>query len=677
MASRRAWLGAVVGVLAASAAHGEAPAVGRRDPADWRVPERIVPLTTTTPVDGRLLDVRSPGQLRLGATVGRDVTGPPLLDGVARIESSIRERLKDGLYERRQRGWYAAIGTTPHRDTVTTRQEQAVTAYGFRLRFSIVGGCLGADAEPGSLCTFTPGLATNSAFLNPLLVPTRFVNTSSLGDPISPETYAAIQEPGFVRNAPGEPAIGLDLDIPNAGIEASRARGGLNRVHRSQSIRHHIVPSVLRADQALYSNARAARVTRTQRGAVLLHPDNWTLATAVTQVLALLLPTVDVRLPGGDETPNFQVNNNLFLAANNARLPAASFTVYHGGLSQVIHPEEPVADRHALPAAWFHGVWLGFTPVSERRVRRGQRIVTTAPRTTRTESFAQGGASLEASEALVEVTGLIEVIGTDGAIVPIPLQNIAARHVQIGLEFSEQQAVLRSTTRSETTTRLVPHLSLTGNRTDSRRVLRYFGGALLTEATRPNLYVGGDLRIATEGGTGASLGGVAHTRPDRDHFSRVTASLSHRFDLTEDHALVLGAAGGYGFDRTENNRVRVSDDTNRLSLSARLQTEGLALFARQDVAAIVPDAAASRTTLGLSLRPHQRLGLSAEITPISDRTSETVARVGVSWRLGDAPTDPTVDLSWRRDRYDFGSDPFGNRLRQHDDVFGITIQRRF
>lgn len=666
---------AAVGALLGAMVPVQPSAGDSRNPADWRTPGQIVPLTTSARIDRRAVDVRSRGALTFGFSGGGGVTGPAQLDGITRLDQTIEERLKGGVYERRQREWYFAVGTTPRRQTVTTHRQTAQDIFGFRLRLAIAGGCAPIVDAPGELCSFTPALATDPAFYDALLIPTRFLGGANFGDRITPETYEALQGPGFVRSAPGEPPLGLDLDIRNAGLEPSRSRADLNAARRSETNRRHIVPSLVMLDQRLYSNATDARVARTLRGAVFLHPEDWTGTAAATQLLGLVLPRAGGRLPGLAERPNFQVNNNLFLAANNAWTPANSFVVYHAGVSHVRHPEEPVSNRHELPAAWFHGIWLGFSPVSERRVVQRQRLETTAPRNLRVDSFAQGGSALDSG--LGQVSGLIELVGIDGDILPISLEDIALRHTQLGLAFSDQEGVLHRTSTTETTTRLVPHLVLTGNRTTSRSVVRYYGGAIFGETSRPNLHLGGDLRISTENGLGVALGGAYFSRPDREYFSRVSGSISKRFELEEGRSLVLGVSANYNIDRPDVSGLRIDDERSRVDLSATYRREDLRVTLRHTPDGLLPGSIASSTSVGLSWAVNDRLRLSGEVTPLSEQSAYTAARLGLSWRVAEAPDAASLRLSWRQDRYLLGRDPFGKALRYKDQVFTATLQQRF
>ena len=88
---------------------------------------------------------------------------------------------------------------------------------------------------------------------------------------------------------------------------------------------------------------------------------------STTAAVSFLLADAVPPLAGSEEKFNPQVNQNLFLAANNTRLPADSFTIYHIGFGKAKSISSEVKNVRQIPLGEFSSLWLGLSPVVERR----------------------------------------------------------------------------------------------------------------------------------------------------------------------------------------------------------------------------------------------------------------------------------------------------------------------
>jgi hypothetical protein len=187
--------------------------------------ERVNPYTTTFILNDMPVSHLSEWEVTAGYDFGDQRTNNPSLTGLVKLDGKITESLtRNNVYTVDQRGVYLQLSTVRKSREVTTDRIEPQTLLGLREQLSFSATCTLEGSDPNDQCTYTPGLYTDPNSIDPdLLVPTRIVQTSNVGDVVTPESLAAIQQPGFQRGANGQ-EIGIDLYFPNAGGTAGKPK---------------------------------------------------------------------------------------------------------------------------------------------------------------------------------------------------------------------------------------------------------------------------------------------------------------------------------------------------------------------------------------------------------------------------------------------------------------------
>lgn len=639
-------------------------------------PQSVVPLTSSFLLNGVTLDYGAKGFLSAGALDGAHRSLSADFNATYALVSNLDQGIQGALFHRRQFGWYLQLQSTDRRRTITTLQDEAVDLLGVRLQLSITGGCIFPDADPGALCTYTPGLEVDPNSIDPdTLVPGRFITNSSFGQTISAETHDALTAPGFQRGVRGGEMIGLDLDFPNTGYTPSRDRSGANGVGRIEEVEQRSIPILSRVEQNLYSSSTRASLDRTIRSFALLEEREWTWTALALQAAAWLLPAFDARLPAGLGSPNPHISNNLFLSANNVRLPPDSITSYQSSTSWVTHADAPAQRASETPVAWSNSVWLGFSRVRNIVSTSREMLRPTSPRTNRTSVFAQGGLDVP-WDGLID--GRITIIDEiDDQITAIDFSDIDDLFVQTGTEITTQEAIRRVISQEVSDYYYVPHLSLSGNRTSGVSVLRYYMGVMIPDDA--NAYVGADYALNTEDGWSAYARADFYSNPDQDYYSEVEGRLSRRIGISSERSLTFGIAAHAALDRPnlDGSTPRLGEGSNGIEVVAGYQGAPVDLTLRQRFSDIATDSSSSSTTIGITYRVNPHLTLTAEHTPYSTEDSYIKTRAGLTWSLGDGLNAPDLRMQWARTGYDYGQDVTGRRMEMSEDVFLAAIQVRF
>lgn len=638
---------------------------------------QVVPLTSSFVLNGVTLDYRTNGTLSAGVLDGADRDISLDLTGTYALGSDLREGVNDSLFRRRQIGWYLQLQSTDRRRTITTTRDEAVDLLGSRVRLSVTGGCLDPEAAPDALCTYTPGLEVDPGSIDAdTLVPDRFIISSEFGQTIRNETHDALKAPGFQRGVEGsDEVVGIDLDLPNTGYTASEIRAGANRIDRYEEVEQRSLLTLSQVEQNLYSNNARAALNRTIRSFTLLADDEWTRTAFVLQAAAWVLPGFDAQPPAGPEEPNLRISNNLFLSANNLRLPRDSITTYQSGVSRVTHADAPARRASETPVAWSNYVWLGFSPVRDIDITRRATLRRIGPRTTVASEFTQGGLDVSWGDLIDGTVTVVDAI--DGQITEIDFSDIDDLFVQTGTDLTTQAAIRRVVSQEVSETRYIPHLSFSGNRTSGTSVLRYYIGVLLSEDT--NTYVGADYALNTEEGWTAYARADVYSDPDQDHYSEIEGRLSRRFTLPDDQIATIGIAAFAELDRPnlDGSVPRLGEGGSGLDLVGGYRNDALSLTARQRFSDTNTASSASSTTVGFSYHINPRLDLTGEYTPVSTEESVLRARAGMSFDLGDEPNAPELKMQWAKVDYDYGQDASGRSLETSENTFLAALQVRF
>jgi len=594
-------------------------------------------------------------------TFGDNINNQVGFNGVVRLNSELAESLtRDKIYTIEQNGHYLQLQTIRQSREVETSQTIPQTTLGFRIRMSLTAPCRFAQTEAGQQCTYTPGLVTDLTSIDPeTLFPTRIFQPSRFGDVVTPESLAAIRQPGFQRGANGQ-EIGLDLFVPNAGTTEGNSQGDRSSIRREETVENAPVGIYSSVRQILRVNDREAVLGRTVRGVPIIVGDRNTLLNTALQ-LSRVLPDAEPSLESTGQPANTNVNRNLFLAANNARLPASSFTVYHAGMGRAKRPSEELTDLRQIPPASFNSVWLGISPVTERTFSTRERFERTGPLRVIAAAGAEGGV-----ETNLDFLSLIN----GQAFSTKDLQNFYA---QIYLQFFNQDVnrIASSVLREETN--YYPHLSFTGNITGAEDVFRYYTGVITSETVKA--YAGLDYSKVTADGWNFSVGGIGYINPDRDYYSQLRGSVSKRIDLSPTANIVLLGDINYGLDReTTIGETVIIDPASSLSAGVRANVGPASFGVVNFFGDVLPNSYDNTLMLDLGVNLGDRVYLSGYYTPINESSSRSRYGVKADFSLGSDRNSPRLTLGWASQEFDFGRDPSGNDLVQNDNVFTILFR---
>ena len=412
------------------------------------------------------------------------------------------------------------------------------------------------------------------------------------------------------------------------------------------------------------ANDERAVLGRTVRGFNLFLDDtDFALNTGI-QAIGQILPDADPNLQGSENLANTNINKNLFFAANNARLPDDSFVIYHAGIASAFHNRSipnPAngnvsTGRIFSPIATYNSVWLGLTPVFTRTLEQSTRFVPTGAERTLVSTGGEGGANRDINFFTTSQNG-----GSINAINSINLDNF---YIQAYLGFSQQDADLRTTTIVTDRTRYYPHLSLTGDRTSSDWVWRYYGGIIATDPLR--CYIGSDY-IHRAHGWIFDLRTVGYNQSDRTHFSHVQGRVTHPFQLGNFGNLTINNYFRYAFDPHSAIDSLNRPDDNIVSTGISLNHKFFSVRFTKFFAAL-PNTTETRYRVSSTLRPLKKLSLTGYIAP------ETNAdQYGLNAQLR-VNSRSLLVFSWAHRSLNFGLDPFDNDITTANNTFSFWFQ---
>lgn len=639
---------------------------------------RDVPLTTRFELNGRTIDSQSRPTGQLGVLYGDKRRNEPIANVLVPFKTKVESAIENGVGVRRQTGWYVGAQAVDSSRTVEWRSQMPVELIGFDLDLSVTGGCIFPGSSAEDFCTFTPGLTVGEEDIDPnTLTPGRFRFDSSFGEQISPETHQALKDaPGFVRGDPAlDERVGISLKVPNAGQVLDASRRSVSGIDREERAKRRAMLTVSRVEQTLRSNDTQASLDHTTRGFVLLERDEWDAYSIVAQLSAWLLPGMDGELQSvAGEVPNTDISNNLFLAANNLRLPTDGFTMFRTGVGHVTHPETAPRNSDETPAVFYNNVWLGVSPVRSVSQSTTTKFRTTGDREFESRQFRQGGTGALFDDFAGRVT-LVDEIAND--IISLDLESIDDQFVQTGIGISRQDAVAEQITRQRSKFEYVPHLSFTGNRTDGRSVLRYYGGVIDPEDA--NFYVGTDGTYQFDNGFRISGSAIYYTQPDFDYFSKIELSGARSFEAGDGAIMTLGISGEMQFDRPSiiPESPNAGDQDDRIDVFAQYQAGWGRLTGRVRASGLRDGESESSATIGAAFPMSERSQVSFQVTPVSNESAYVMGRLGVSVPLGTDSGSPVFRAQYARLKYDFGNDPFGQGQSVTEDTLSAAVQFEF
>ncbi|MEB3178606.1 MAG: hypothetical protein VKL59_06220 [Nostocaceae cyanobacterium] len=624
--------------------------------------QKINPFTTNVPLNSTFINHLTENQFFTGVTFSDTLNTNFDVNGLIKINSQIEESLtKDNVFTVEQTGSYVQLQTVRKKRQISVEQKEPQTILGVQLQLSLTGSCFLGEGTSDQQCTYTPGLSTDRNSIDPdTLFPKRIIQTSKVGDVVAPETLAAIKEPGFQRGVTGK-EIGIDLFFPNAGSISGNSQSNETELKRKEEIENTLVGIYSTVRQVVRANDKEAVLGRTIRGYGFIVDDKNALLNTALQLGNFVLPDADPQVTASDNPVNKNINVNLFLAANNTRLPANSFTFYNAGIGRAESPKPGNTSLSKVPTANYNSIWLGVSPVIKRSLSNNERYEVTGPRRVVTAAGGEGGV-----DSNVDILSLVNGQRFDN-------NNLKDFYGQVYLTLYNQDVnAIRSSQYTEKTN-YYPHISFSGNITGSDSVFRYYAGVIASEEIKP--YVGTDYTKNTLDGWTYSAAAIGYLNPDLDYYSQVQGSVAKRINLSKNTNLVLSTGINYALDRpTRIDNFVIDSAGSSLSVGARANLGNVSVGVINYFGDILPNSIANTLLADLSVKFSDNFSVSAYYTPINESTSRSRYGASAQLKLGNQQTSPILGISWSNNEYSFGNDPNGNKLDITDNVFSVFLR---
>jgi hypothetical protein len=630
-------------------------------PPTVAVNQKVNPFTTTFPLNGMTINHLKESELSVETNFGDEINTTLDYNGLLKIDNQIRESLtKDNIFTLEQNGSYIQLQTIRTRNEITLTTKEPQTLLGTEIQLSLTASCLFGTGNSNQQCTYTPGLFTDKDFIDPdTLLPRRIIQTSNVGDILTPESIAAIREPGFQSGANGQ-NVGVDIFFPNSGGFFGNNQSSRSSVRREENNRNSPAGFYSTVRQIVRANDKEAVIGRTVRGFGFIANDKNALLNSAVQLSGLILPDMVPEIQGSSNPVNTNINQNLFLAANNVRLPANSFTFYHGGVGRAETPQSGTA-LNQLPPGIFDSVWIGVSPVTKRSLSNSSRYETISSRQVLASAGGEGGV-----ESNINLTSLVNGQAFSNS-------NLDNFYGQVYLTMFNQEANFISTSKYTEDINYYPHISISGNTTGYNDVWRYYGGIIGGE--KLNAYIGTDYTKNTLDGWNYSVGGIFYTNPDTDYYSQVQGSVSKTFTLGGNNNLVLSSGLNYALNRKMDIGGTIFDSpASSVSLGARANLGSFSFGLVNYFDGILPNSIGNTLLADLTIKFSENFILSAYYTPINENSSRSRYGVQAQFKFGDNDKSPSLNLSWTNNEYDFGSDPGGNKLDVSNNVFKVLFK---
>ncbi len=633
-----------------------------------RDPQTLSPTSTRISVDGAIFTHFSQYEIGAGLNTGSQRSTNGVGDLRALMGATITESTRrDGVYRRDYQAWFGRVRSIQQQRIINTHLEVQETAIGFRQQISLMADCpngvpLGPDGQPQT-CTYIPGRNTAPVDPNPPeLTNPPFVPTSSVGEIIPPADAAAIRQPGYQGGTDNR--YGVDLYVPLVSTREGNTQGNNGTVERQESITTGLTFTVGRMRQVILSNGRENALARTIRGYTYVAGDPSVSSHGVLAAAASLLPDAEPDLAAANNGGKPSFSSTLFTAANNARIPDSSFTTYQVGWGRGAVPTNP-AD---FPAANYHSIWVGLSPVTRRRFSSRTIFIPTGPERVTGVQGNEGG-----NNAAINVDAIVDGQRFNSA----GLSNAYSQGYLTTYE-RDVNRITRSVFQEQT--QYFPHLSFTGNITTADSVLRYYTGAMLISAYQndPEIvraYVGVDYTRSHGSGLSYGLGAIAYANPDPDNYSRIQANVAQRIPLgaSSSNSLTLSSNFVYAIDGASNiDNTFFQAGNSYVNVGAALDLGAVGLGATYFIPTILPNPVESLLSASLSWRIANNLAIAGYYTPINDNDFRSPFGASLAWRIGPDANSPSIALSWSRNEISFrrGSNP----IVSQEDLYGIYFR---
>ncbi|HSM82469.1 MAG TPA: hypothetical protein VLS96_12320 [Nodosilinea sp.] len=649
--------------LAGRGAAGLAQAVDSQATGDLAAPRAIAPgalspVVTSIPVDGELIEVEQTGRAAVGLQLGDDRSTNLSFSGRVVFDRTLESATTVGNVTvlRQSQRLLRSQTVLRERQLSLTRQDP-VTVLGQQIQTTLLADCLDGS---GAVCTFTPGLVTDRDRIDPdTLQPTQIEQTSNFGDVVSPASLAAIQAPGFQGGAAGQ-ALGLDLYFPNTTTLAGNGSASGGVVQRYEQF--DTVPAIAYAEvfQTVVANADQAALARTIRGPAVVFDADQPVINFALAAIALLLPEVQPFVPDSAAPSNPNLNQGLFFAANNTRIPANSLTLYQSGVGSSATLPASETSQNA-PWANFNAVWLGLSPVIERSYQASRRFANVGPARTLFSAGGEGG-GLNAPQTLSVVNG--ETFASSS------LSNVYSQNY-FTLFAQEGDRIDRFVQTDRVSYH--PHLSLTGNVTGESSIFRYYAGTLAGPTLQA--YGGANVQGQTPDGFAYQAGLIGYINPSYDRYSNLSAGVSQQLPLGDRQNLTLGTGFNWALDQdTTLQDIEQQGQGSDVTLQARLDLGDFTLGATQVVGDLLPNSQASRTVLDAVFNLGSDLTLAGFWAPFDNAASAPQYGLVADLTLPMGSLSPHLVVSWQNTLYRYGADLLGNALSTRSNNVEVLLK---
>lgn len=630
-------------------------------PPTVAAPEKIHPFTTTLPLNNVPISHLTEWELYGGANFGDDNNTSIDAGVVVKLEAKVTESFtKNNVYTVDQEGTYLQLQRVRETRKVAVTRNEPHTMLGMQMQMSFVASCLTGEEIEGKKCSYTPGLITDRDSLDPdFFLPTRIVQTSNMNEVVTPESLAVMQLPGFQTGANGQ-QVGLDLYFPNAGAFPGNTQGNQIFYERKEEINNTQLGLVSGVRQIVKANHNKAVIGRTIRGFGLVTDSDNLLLNSAVQLGNLVLPDVKPRLRGSNRKVNTNINKNLFLAANSVRIPTSSYTFYHAGIGYANSLKPGIKKRSQIPRAKFNSVWVGISPIIERRIEPINRYKPTGKQRIIADGGGEGGVDSNVD--------LLSVVNGEN----FSANEIEDFYGQIYLTNFAQDVNLVTGNQFVEDIKYYPHISFSGNVQGSVDSWKYYTGVIGGKTI--NAYVGSDY-TRNFGNLNISTGAIGYINPDRDYYSQIYGSFSQRIGSSRRTNLVLSSRFNYALDR-ENRIGKIESEApaSLVTLGARANFGNVSIGVVNYFDDILPDSVDKTLLANIAINFSKNFRLSGYYTPINESSSQARYGATAKLRFGSTYNSPTLSLSWTNNFYDLGQDSEGIKLRFTDNVFKVLFR---
>ncbi|MFH7026837.1 MAG: hypothetical protein ACHBN1_15855 [Heteroscytonema crispum UTEX LB 1556] len=649
---------------------GEKPKENSQANGNYIIPRRIIPkktvntFTTTLPLNGRTINHLTESEVIGGLGFGDAQNTTFDVNALFPLNSQITESFTNNILTVEQTGNYLQLQTVRKTNEITITKKEPRTLIGTEIELSLTGSCILPGNNADSQCAYTPSIVTDKNSIDPnTLFPAAILQPSKFGDAVTPESLAAMKQPGFQMGANGQ-QIGIDLFFPNAGSSFGNTQSNKTSVSREERIENTPVGFYSTVRQIVKVNDQEAVIGRTVRGFGFIADDKNTLLNTALQLGSLILPDADPEIAGGPNPPNKNINRNLFFAANNAWIPTNSFTIYHSGIGRAETPKQTATDIRQAPPAIFGSMWLGLSPITKRSFSSKSSYELTSPSRVLVSAGAEGGFDSNIN--------FLSIVNGQS----FSTKTLEDFYAQIYLTMFNQEANFISYSQFTEQTSYVPHISLSGNITGTQDVFRYYSGMLGGE--KINAYLGADYTKNTLNGWTYLLGGIAYTNPDYDYYSQVRASVSKKINLSKNANLLLSSGLNYAFDRNTNiGGIIFNSPVNSVTLGARANIGNVSFGLVNYFGGILSDSIKNTLRADLAIKFSDNFQLSAYYTPINENYSRSRYGIGAQFQLDNNKKSPILSLSWNNNEYNLGFDSGKNNLGVSNNSFMVFLKSNF